>query len=169
MFLATRLISLGRDDGNMVATLAGKHPQYYEAILQLRDCGEEFVSLVIGIIENAGRAAISKIQPERRGVDIYLSDQHYAQSLGKRLKTDHGGELLVTKKLYGRHSKHGKIVYRVTVLFRKLPFKVGDVIATDEGGLKVVSVSTHALVKNLRTGKKETLRLQELARLAENA
>lgn len=149
----------------MVATLEGKHPQYYEAIMQLRDCSEEFVEKVVKTIETSGRAAISKILPERHGVDIYLSDQHYAQSLGKRLKVAEGGELLVTKKLFGRHSKHGHIVFRVTVLFRKLPFKVGDILRSEDGDLKVIRVTTTVLARNLKTGKTEMLRLNEASRL----
>ncbi|MEK6823296.1 MAG: hypothetical protein AABY13_05680, partial [Nanoarchaeota archaeon] len=58
----------------------------------------------------------------------------------------------------------GHVVYRVTVLFRKLPFNVGDVITTDEGDVKVVGMDTKVRVQNIKTGKKQQLRFDQLSR-----
>ena len=150
----------------MVKTMAGKRHDYFEGILQLRDCTEEFVEGVITDIRASGKCQIAKILPEKRGVDIYVSDQHYIQALGKSLKYRFGGELLSTKKLFGRHSKHGKIVYRVTVLFRRIPFSVGDIIETEDGQLKILSIKNKIQVQNLKSGKKELLRFEQIARWA---
>ena len=152
----------------MVTTLAGKRHNYYEGILQLREVNEEFIDAVVRTVEGSGKAQISKIETERNGVDIYLSDQHYVQSLGKLLKARFGGELVVTKKMYGMHAKHGTVVYRVTVLFRKLPFNVGDVITTDDGDVKVIAIKGKVNVRNIKSGKKALLRFEQLARFATN-
>ncbi len=148
----------------MVRSLEGKRHDYYEGILQLRDVDEEFVENVITQIENSKKAQISKVQPERNGVDIYLSDQHFTQSYAKSLKARFGGEVISSKKLFGRYKATGHVVYRVTVLFRKLPFNVGDVITTDEGDVKVVGMDTKVRVQNIKTGKKQQLRFDQLSR-----
>jgi NMD protein affecting ribosome stability and mRNA decay len=148
----------------MVTTLDGRRKDYYEATLQMRDVSPEFVDAVISEIEESGKCAISKIKPFENGVDLFMSDQHYTQSLGKLLKARHGGEITLTKKLFGRWSKTGHIVYRVTVLYRKLPFKIGDVIETDDGPVKVLSMKKTVQVQNLNSRKKEYVRPEQLER-----
>jgi NMD protein affecting ribosome stability and mRNA decay len=148
----------------MVTTLAGRRKDYYEATLQLRDVAPDFIDRVIAEIQDSGKCAISRIKPSPRGVDMFMSDQHYTQSLGRRLKAKFGGELVVTKKLYGRWSKTGHIVYRVTVMYRKLPFMVGDVIETDEGQVRVMAIKKTVQVQNIESGRKEQLRPEQLVR-----
>ena len=137
----------------MVKTLQGKRPHYFEATIQLRDVSPEDVQRVIEQIERSERAAISKIKDYHNGVDIYISDRHFAHILGKWMLANLHGELVESRRLHSLDRQTQKAKWRVTALFRKLPFKVNDIIKTDEGLVKVLGLAKKAHVKYLRTGK----------------
>lgn len=90
--------------------------RYYEATLQIRPKNERVLKFVEEYCNNKKNVFISKIEEEKYGYDIFLSDQKEARSLGSLLKKKFGGELKESKKLFGR--KEGKDIYRGTVLFR---------------------------------------------------
>lgn len=107
----------------MVRSLVGKHPNYYEAILQLRDVTDEVVHFVKEDIKKY-RVPVTKIAKTINGTDYYLADNQYARALGKRLQQYFGGQTIITASLHTQID--GKDKYRVTVLFRGVPFKKGD-------------------------------------------
>lgn len=90
--------------------------RYYEATLQIRPKNERVLKFVEDHCNNKKNVFISKIEEEKYGYDIFLSDQKEARSLGSLLKKKFGGEIKESKKLFGR--KEGKDIYRGTVLFR---------------------------------------------------
>ena len=98
------------------------HSQYYEAILQIRDSPEEVYKAVVQAIEEASRKGVftSKIEKTKNGLDYFLSSKSFAAGLGKRLKKRFKGEVKLSRKLYGKSRKTGKLVYRITVLYRHL-------------------------------------------------
>jgi NMD protein affecting ribosome stability and mRNA decay len=107
----------------MVRTLAGKHPLYYEAVLQLRDLSEEVLAFAEKqIIKN--RIPIAKKVKLKNGYDYFLADNQFTKALGKKLQQHFGGHQEVTASLHTK--KDGKDLYRVTVLFRGIPFQKGD-------------------------------------------
>ncbi|MBI4450349.1 hypothetical protein HY642_00095 [Candidatus Woesearchaeota archaeon] len=142
-----------------------KHAQYFEGILQLRNETEELVEYVLNRVAQEGKAAVVKVKKVRGGVDLYFSSQHYLQNFGKHLKQRFSGELKVSSRLHTRSRVTGKEVHRVTVLFRLLPFRPGDILKTEDGNLQVMSVDRFAVVKHLNSGKKERLRFEQLERL----
>ena len=96
-----------------------KHPEYYEAILQLRPSTDEVIDFIREEIMRRGDVRISKVVEQKNGLDIYLTNQKFTRStLGPMLKRKFHGELVISKKLYGRNRTTNKLIYRATVLFK---------------------------------------------------
>ncbi|MBI4145154.1 hypothetical protein HY493_03030 [Candidatus Woesearchaeota archaeon] len=141
-----------------------RHPEYFEGILQLRNVSQEVYDWVYDVIERENKSTVAKEKLVTNGYDLYLTDQHYLQALGKRLKLRFAGEYEVSRRLYSQDRMSGKLLYRVTVLFRQLPFKVGDIIKTDEGSWKVLHVGNQIRAQDVDSGKKKMFKLHELDR-----
>jgi len=96
-----------------------KHPDYYEAILQLRPYKEEVYDLVHVLVDKREDVFIAKEKLLKSGIDLYISSQKFTRhTLGPQLKRKFKGSLTITKTLYGRHRMSSKLIYRATVLFR---------------------------------------------------
>lgn len=130
------------------------HNQYYEGILQLRNPNKEVLAFVRRQISKKPNVFIAKEVKQKNGIDLYLSSQHFMQSLGKKLKKSFVGELKISKKLYTRHHLTSKLVYRVNVLFKLLPYRRGEVINYRGEKIKIVSTSKKIIGKNIKTGKR---------------
>ena len=143
----------------MVRTLAGKHPQYFEAILQLRDISQDVINVVEEEISRV-QMPVAKEVKLKNGSDYYLADKDFTKALGKRLQQQFGGELLVTASLFGR--KDGKEIYRVTVLFRQAPFKKGDVVEYQGEEYEVKLVGKGIFLQNKKTGKRAHVKYKDM-------
>ena len=131
-----------------------KHAKYYESILQLRNPSgdvDDMVHRVVGSVnsQNAADIFISKKKKVTNGVDIYLSSNRFAVEIGRDLFRAFGGEFKVTKKLFSQHRLTSRLLYRVTVLFRMAPFKVGDFILLEDEAFKVLNIAKIVLLENL--------------------
>ncbi len=142
----------------MVRSLLGKHPQYYEAILQLRDISQEVVDYVETEFMRA-KIPLTKALEVKNGLDFYVADSQFTRSLGKRLQEKFGGELLITASLYG--VKKDREVYRVTVLFRVAPFRKGDAVQY-RGEEYIVKMMGKKMVLQDKTGSKIELKYKEM-------
>lgn len=89
-----------------------KGPQYFEAKLQIRPAKEKILEFVKNYCREKD-IFISKIEEEKYGYDIYLNDQKEARNLGNILKREFGGELKISKKIFGK--RDGRDIYRATV------------------------------------------------------
>ena len=89
---------------------------YFEATLQIRPKNEEVLNFVKEHCKDKGNLFISRVEEEKFGYDVYLSEQKEARNLGVHLKKRFGGELIESKKIFGK--KDGRDVYRATILFR---------------------------------------------------
>lgn len=103
----------------MVLKREDKHPEYYEAIVQIRPLDRKLLDYIYSLIEKRNDVWISKEKRLKTGIDLYLSSQRYARttlvsSVRKRFKVD----VKVTKALYGVDKMTSKKIYRATVLFR---------------------------------------------------
>ena len=146
----------------MVRDTSGKHPGYFEAILQLRDCKEEVINFVEEEI-GMERIYVAKTIKVRGGIDYYLGDNNFTKKLGKKLREKFGGNLKVTASLWGR--KEGKEVYRVTVLFREMEFKKGDVVIFKGEEYEIKLMGKDIMLKNVKAGKKVHVRYKEMDRM----
>ncbi len=90
----------------------------YQAKFQLRPFIEEIDLFIKEEIANRKNCFINKEEDFKYGRDYYLSDQKFAQALGKKLKHKFKGSITTTRTLHSFDRKHGKQVYRLTVCFR---------------------------------------------------
>ncbi|MBU2589873.1 MAG: hypothetical protein KKA65_02095 [Nanoarchaeota archaeon] len=95
------------------------HEDYFEAKIQLRPATEETLRFIKNRVRERESVFISKTEELKEGgVDIYLSSQRYAQTIGRGLKKSFGGEFKISRTLHTLNKMTSKKVYRVTVLFR---------------------------------------------------
>ncbi len=138
----------------MVKPIHGKHSEYYEAILQLRDVADEVIDFVDDEIDKKN-IPLAKVKKVTNGYDYYLGNSNLTKNLGKTLQEKYGGEFTVTATLFTR--KEGKPVYRLTVLFRAVPFKKGDQVEYQGETFTVLMSGKKVMLQHLKTGKKMQL------------
>jgi NMD protein affecting ribosome stability and mRNA decay len=99
------------------------HQDYFEAIIQLRPATQELLHFIKKRVDEREGVFISKIEELKKidGVDIYISSQKYAQTIGRKLKKSFKGELKLSRTLHTQDKMSGKRIYRLTVLFRLKP------------------------------------------------
>jgi len=143
----------------MVRSTKGKHSDYFEAILQLRNILEEVVSFVENDI-NKSNVPVAKKKKVKNGWDYYLADNDFTRALGKRLQQKFGGENTVTASLFGQ--KEGKEIYRLTVLFRGIPFSKEDLVEYQGEEYKVKILGKDMLLQDVKTGKKVHVKYKDM-------
>jgi NMD protein affecting ribosome stability and mRNA decay len=129
---------------------------YFEGILQLRNSSEEvelFIEREIASHKDKG-IFISKRVPYRDGIDLYLSDQHFLQSLGKKLYEAFGGVKKVNARIHTHDNATSKDLYRMTVLVEFPHFKSGDVIKMGESLIWVQEVKKDIIGVDIKLHKK---------------
>lgn len=102
-----------------------RHQDYFEAILQLRDVPIEVTNFAKEEILKS-KVHLAKTMHEKNGLDFYLADNKFAKRLGQQLQQRFGGIYNVSPSLFSR--KDGRNIYRLTVLFRGMPYKKGDAV-----------------------------------------
>ena len=134
---------------------------YFQGILQLRDINEEILSFVHNQIKKRGDVAVTKTVKLANGLDLYITSQKFIRILGKKLKDSFGGELKISAKLHTTN-RQGKELYRVNALFRLSKYKKGDIVSVRGDELRLISIGKKIFAKNIKTGKKVTIRNKEL-------
>ncbi len=134
--------------------------KYYEGIIQLRPSKSEIDRYIEKAVESSGSVSIAKKKLLKTGTDYYISSWKFSVSLGNELAKRFGGQITVSKKLFGKN-RDGKIVYRCTVLYRPLPFERGDIVASGNRVFVVKFLGKVIIGRNLVTGKSEQLDLKE--------
>lgn len=137
---------------------------YYEAVLQLRNLNNEVFDFVCEQI-NEKKAGVAKQEIIDNGIDIYLVSQNFAKNLGKELLKRFGGTFKISAKLFSRDRQSGKLVYRISVLFKCLDFSKGDIIKSEEAVFKVTGVGKRVTGLNLGTGKKGKIDFEKVEKL----
>ena len=135
---------------------------YFEGILQLRNPTEELLDCVEKEITKKGDVSIAKAKKIKNGIDFYMSSQRFLRSLGNKLQERFPGNMEISKKLHTKHRQTSKEVYRVNVLFRMPQFKKGDIIEYKGEEVKIMGMSKKVFAKELKTGKKLTLKYKDL-------
>jgi NMD protein affecting ribosome stability and mRNA decay len=140
-----------------------KPPTYFEGVLQLRNVSDEAVDWLHDEIQRTQKARVAKVKEVEGGIDIYLSSQHYMQSLGRQLQQRFGGILKITGRLHTRDPMTSRDVHRMTVLFRQLSFKTGDIITYQGQRWNVLGVGNQIRLQNVESGEKKRLPAEKLA------
>jgi NMD protein affecting ribosome stability and mRNA decay len=139
---------------------------YFEGILQIRNGSKELLAWIHHKIAADGKARVAKEKKVRNGTDLYISDQHYLQNLGRKIKEKFSGILKVSKRLHTVDKMTSKHLYRVTVLFKTLPFKRGDIVTVHGEQMEILSIGQKAQVKHIKSGAKKEIDLETLSRTA---
>ena len=136
-----------------------RHAAYFEAILQLRDISDEVLRFVEDEIER-NKIPVAKVQEVKNGHDFYLGNGNLTKNLGKKLQERFGGEHTVTSSLFSR--KDSKAVYRLTVLFRGIPFIKGDLVEYQGEQYTIKILGKDMLLQNVKTSKKVHVKYKEM-------
>ena len=92
--------------------------QYFEAKIQLRPFDRKIYDFIIKQVSKRKDTFITKEVWCKTGIDLYLTNQRFARSLGKKLKDNFRGELKITRTLHSRDRLRSRLKYRATILFR---------------------------------------------------
>ncbi|MBW2969958.1 hypothetical protein KY309_00335 [Candidatus Woesearchaeota archaeon] len=137
---------------------------YFEGILQIRNGTKELIDWVLKKIRTEGKAGIAKTKKAKNGIDLYITDQHYLQNLGQKLKQRQPGVLKISKRLHTTDKMTSKHLYRVTVLYKPFPFKKGDIITLQGEEVEIVHLDRTVQVKNTKSGAKKQVDMELLMR-----
>ena len=145
------------------------HKDYFEGILQLRGNFVHLLPWVKDTVKNDARSAITKEKKVKGGLDLYFSSQRYLQALGKKIKHRWVGVLKVSVRLHTKSKLTQRELFRVTVLFKALPFNKGDVIRYRGEEYQLMNAENKAVLKHVQSGKKIFVSMDDLdkARLVE--
>ena len=138
---------------------------YFEGVLQLRHSSKEVVDWVHKRIKEDDKARIAKEKKTVNGIDIYLSDQHYLQNLGRKIRQRFFGILKVSKRLHTVHKMTSRHLYRVTVLFRELPWKRGDVIRVHGDEMRILGLNGRMKLQDIKTCQKKDIDVQHFLKI----
>ena len=140
------------------------HKGYFEGILQLRNPTDELIDYVKRKVLKDDKAAITMEKTVRGGFDLYFSSQRYLRALGKKLPEVFTGSVKFSRSLHTISKSTGKPLYRVTVLFKLLPFKKGNTFDINQEEWTIMRVDNKVHVMNKKSGKKKTLTFDEVSR-----
>jgi len=125
---------------------------YHEAIVQIRadkrDLTEGETDEVIAVVENIVQSIVAKgnrslfvtdMEIEHGGIDFYLSDKGFGQTIVNKIQDKHGGEIKTSSKNVGM--KDSKQVYRVTFLLRLPAFRRNDFVSFGDSYFYISSIS----------------------------
>ena len=143
----------------MVRSIEGKHPNYYEATLQLRLVDQEIIDFVEKELRDT-KIPISKVEEVTNGLDYYIADNQVTRAVGLHLQQRFGGELNITSSLFSR--KDGKEIYRTTVLFRKTPFNKGDIVVYGGDEYLVKAMAKEITLIGVKTKKKLRFKYKDM-------
>lgn len=136
-----------------------KPSNYFEGVLQLRYPSREMLGFARREICKDNKAHIAKEKKLDNGVDLWVSSQHHLQTVGKKLKEKFGGVLEVSCRLHTKSHVTSKELYRVSVLFKSLPFKKGDVIKLNNEDWKILLINNQVQLQNIKTGQKKRVKI----------
>jgi len=137
--------------------------EYFEGSLQVRNPNEMVEEYIKKDFENAGKKGIfvSKKTILKNGYNLMVSSQRYIQNLGKRLQAEFGGELKVSKKLFGINKETSKELYRVNVFFEAPLFSKGDVVKAGNKIVKVTNAKKQVSGVDLKTGNRVSFEVKK--------
>ncbi len=137
------------------------HKEYFEGVLQLRDMNEDILPWIEEQTIRDDKAIVTKASKVRGGSDLLFSSQKYLRQIGTKIKEKFSGQLTETRSLHTT-ARDGSNLYRVTVLFRQLPFKEGETVKYHNKEYLVLRIRDRAELQDVKTQKKQWVRLEYL-------
>ena len=126
-----------RMSNGVCLTCTRRAGNYFEATVQLRSSArrlseEEFQTLratlndVLEEMPDDPMFFITNEGPVTGGYDVVLGSKALARAWGRHLISEHGGQITTTTSVVGR--KDGVDLTRLTLLYRKPGYEIGDVV-----------------------------------------
>lgn len=143
----------------MVRDMTGKHSNYYEATLQLREIAPEILEFTQDEIAKY-KIHVAKFTKVTNGYDFQLADGKFAQNLGKKIQQKYGGKVLTTAALFSK--RDGNDIFRLTVLFRGVPCERNEIILFKGEEHKVIAMGKEIVLQDVKTGKKVHAKYKEM-------
>ena len=135
---------------------------YFEGVLQLRNPTPEINEFIEEALAKKGNVFITKRKKCKDGVDCWITSQHFLQVLGKKLQQKFGGEMILSSTLFSRSRQTSRDIFRINVLYRYSPVRVGDVKQYRGEDVKVVKCGRDKItVKDMKTGKTRFVEYKE--------
>lgn len=139
--------------------MTGKHNSYYEATLQLREISPEILEFAEDEIKR-NKIHVAKFTEVKNGYDFQLADNKFAQNLGKKIQQKYGGKVLTTAALFSK--RDGNDIYRLTVLFRGVPYERNEKVLYKGDEHQVIAMGKEIVLQNVQTGKKLHVKYREM-------
>lgn len=139
--------------------MEGRHGSYFEATLQLRDISQEVVDFTEEEIARL-KIHVSDVTTLKNGLDYKLSDNTLTRRIGRNLQAKFGGKTEETSSLWG--VKKDREVYRVTVLFRGVPFKKKDIVDYQGEEYQVTFLGKDMMLQHTKNGKKIHVKYKDM-------
>lgn len=107
--------------------------QYFEGILQIQNPYDEVYEYIEHEMKKVSHKGvfITKTIDTKLGVDLFMTNKTQMRLLGQKLVNKFGGELVLNPQLFSHNHETSKDIYRLNVLVKIAPFRVGDVISFD--------------------------------------
>ncbi len=126
---------------------------YFEGYIQLRGCSKEVKAYVKKRMEEES-VSVASTTKHANGVDYKMSSNKFLLALAKELPKHFIGNVNISRRLHTQDRQTGKKIYRMTLLFTELPYRVGDVIEHKGEKVRVMSITQkRTTIKNVKTGK----------------
>src|SRR3989344_5848568 len=143
----------------MVRDMTGRHLNYYEATLQLREVSLEIIKFAENEIKK-NKIHVAKFTEVTKGYDFQLADGKFAQNLGKKIQQKFGGKVLTTAALFSKRDGHD--IYRLTVLFRGVPYTRNEQVLYKGEEHTVIAIGKEIVLQNILTKKKIHVKYREM-------
>ena len=139
----------------------GKHPKYFEGILQIRNYSQKLKDFVNKEIRKEEIYVAQRVKVND-GLNISVSSNKFLLALAKKLKQNFNGELKISRSIYSRDRMTQKEIWRVTVLFTEVNLKRGQIVNVRGEDYKISQLGEKVQCVNVKSGKKKLFTYKEV-------
>ena len=142
-----------------------KGTKYFESVFQLRNSTPEILDFIRAEIKKQHVKGIfvnKEIRLDKysdKDIDFFLTDQTYAKTLAEKVRKNFGGIIKKNAQLFSIDWETSKNKYRLNLLLEMPRYAKGDVLKTENGLFKIISIGEKVHVENLKTRSKTSLHL----------
>jgi len=140
-----------------------RHESYFEATIQLRNVTKEVIDYVIKEIDDNGVVISREVEIEN-GMDFNVDNKTFARQLGKQLQNKFSGAVKMSASVFSRDKMSSKEIFRVTMLFKQFPLKIGEEFSYKGKQYKISALGYKLVAEDIESKKKRTLAFSELER-----
>lgn len=140
----------------------GKHRGYFEGVLQLRNASKKLKDYVKKEMEE-NRVYVAKTAKAKDGIDMWVSSNKFLLSIAKKLKANFNGDMKISRKIYSRDRMTQKDIWRITVFFKEVPFKINQKMMIKGDEYRIASLGKKVTCVDVKTGKKKFFDYEDLS------